>query len=195
MTVRALAPRAAGLLLTGGASRRMGTDKASLVVNGLRLAVAAGRALAAVTAPTFELGPGRSELEPVADTAPGKGPLAALAQARGRLGARLADRPAVVLACDLPGVTAELLAYLAEHPGSPSVVPVVGGRPQLLCARWSSAALACAPSLVAGGRLAMRSLLGAAPAVLCHEREWGAIADAGAFADVDEPADLDRLRP
>ncbi|HZI37181.1 MAG TPA: NTP transferase domain-containing protein, partial [Acidimicrobiia bacterium] len=52
----------AGLLLTGGASRRMGRDKALLEVGGRRLVDRAASVLAAVADPVLEVGPGWSEL-------------------------------------------------------------------------------------------------------------------------------------
>ena len=56
------AGRVAGLLLTGGASRRMGSDKALLEVEGRRMVDRAAAALAAVAAPVVEVGPGWSSL-------------------------------------------------------------------------------------------------------------------------------------
>ena len=55
----------AGVLLTGGASRRMGTDKARLVVDGETLAARSARVLAAVCEPVIEVGPGVSGLPAV----------------------------------------------------------------------------------------------------------------------------------
>ena len=60
----------AGLLLTGGSSRRMGRDKAELVVAGERLADHAARELTGACEPVLEIGPGRSELEAFADEVP-----------------------------------------------------------------------------------------------------------------------------
>ena len=49
--------RRPGLLLTGGASRRLGTDKATIVWQGETLAVRAAVVLAQVCAPVLEVGP------------------------------------------------------------------------------------------------------------------------------------------
>ena len=70
----------AGILLTGGRSRRMGVDKATLVLDGETLAVRAGRRLAAACAPTLEVGDGLSGLPSLREWPPGSGPLAALAR-------------------------------------------------------------------------------------------------------------------
>jgi molybdopterin-guanine dinucleotide biosynthesis protein A len=170
----------AGLLLTGGAGRRLGQDKAAL------FAVDLAARLAAATAPTYEIGPGRTALPTVPD--PGEGPLAALAAAA----SVLADDDAVVLACDMPFVTEALLRFLASQPGT--AIPVVDGRMQPLCARWSAANLARAPSVVAGGGRAMRALLDDATDVTwLDEAAWSHVATACHFADVDTPDDLVRL--
>ena len=66
-----------GLLLTGGASRRMGTDKALIEVDGQRLVDRAAAVLGAVADPVIEVGPGWSELPAVREDPPGSGPLAA----------------------------------------------------------------------------------------------------------------------
>ena len=55
----------AGILLTGGASRRMGTDKATIVVGGETLARRTARLLSAVCDPAVEVGPGASDLPAV----------------------------------------------------------------------------------------------------------------------------------
>lgn len=55
----------AGLLLTGGASRRMGADKALLEIGGRRLADRGASVLAAVCHPVLEVGPGVSGLPAV----------------------------------------------------------------------------------------------------------------------------------
>jgi molybdopterin-guanine dinucleotide biosynthesis protein A len=177
--------RVAGLLLTGGASRRMGTDKAALpAVSGLV------DALRAVAQPVLEVGPGRTSLPAVADDPPGQGPLAALAAGAAALGLGSVGA-ALVLACDLPLVTVDLLRWLAAQPGT--AVPVVDGRPQPLCARWDAADLARARSLYDQGERSLRTLLDQADVTWLDESAWGAVATATAFADVDTPADLARL--
>jgi molybdopterin-guanine dinucleotide biosynthesis protein A len=82
---------------------------------------------------------------------------------------------------------------LADWPGECSAVPVVAGWPQPLCARWSSADLAAATELVDAGERSMKPLLARSRLVLLDEATWPAEVVASAFADVDTPADLDRL--
>lgn len=189
-----------GLLLTGGESRRLGFDKAAAVCEPTvgrvePVSVLLGRQLRAVTPRALEVGPGRSDLPAVADDPPHAGPLAALATGWAALG-RGAERPltgALVLACDLPRMSVELLRLLAGWPGEASVVPVVLGRPQYVVARWSSAALNRAADLVAAGHRATKELSEVAPVTFLSQSEWGRVADTETFADVDTPEDARRL--
>jgi len=169
----------AGLVLTGGSSSRLGRDKGALF----------GPAVAAVVAeacaPAIEVGPGRTGLPAVAD--PGLGPLVAVAAAAAA--PPLAGLDALVVACDMTLVSADLLRWLATRPGT--CVPVVDGRIQPLCARYSAAALARAPGAAdAGARRAMRDLLAVADDVHYVEAPAWAVP---LFADVDTPDDLARV--
>jgi molybdopterin-guanine dinucleotide biosynthesis protein A len=183
-------PPVAGLLLTGGASRRLGVDKATLLLDGERLVDRLARVLAGIATTVVEVGPGYSNLEAVREEPPGSGPLAALVAGAAALSAGDDGTPAVlVLAVDLPFVDAAVLAWLASHPAPGTVVPVVGGRPQPLCARYSHDALAVAPELVAAGERSMRALLSRVDVHEATEAEWGLVANARTFADVDTSED------
>ena len=179
----------AGVLLTGGASRRMGTDKARLVVDGETLAARGARVLSAVCDPVIEVGPGVSGLPAVEEEPRGAGPLVALLAGVGALGN---PRAVVLLACDLPFVEPAVLRLLVEWPGWGTVVPVVDGRFQYACARYGSAAIAEASAAVRTGVSSLRAVAGADCEYLTEEH-WGAVVTARAFADVDSPADVERL--
>lgn len=185
-------PPAAGMLLTGGASRRMGFAKATLDVGGQPNAVRLAGALGRVAGPLVEVGPGYSGLPAVSEEPRGGGPLVALCAGAGALAALGHAGPALVVACDLPFVTAGTLGVLAAWPGGASVVPVAGGRPQPLCARWSASDLALARDLVAAGERAMRALLSAAAVEVLEESGWPGDAER-LFADADTLSDLERL--
>jgi molybdenum cofactor guanylyltransferase len=183
----------AGLLLTGGASRRMGRDKADLVVGGVRLADRGAAVLAEVCEPVLEVGPGWSPLEAVQEDPAGTGPLAAVAAGGRALGDRGHRGPVLVLAVDLPAVEVPLLRFLATFPGTGTVVPFVGGHPQPLCARYSAEALATADRLASEGQTSMRALVAALPEVQwAGPRMWGRVATEAAFVDLDVPEDLGR---
>jgi molybdopterin-guanine dinucleotide biosynthesis protein A len=171
----------------------MGTDKASMVIDGRPSALRIGALLGRVAAPVVEVGPGRSGLPAVREDPGGEGPLVALAAGRTALRAAGHVGPTVVVACDLPLVTEEVLEFLARFPGGASVVPVVGGRPQPLCARWSADDLDAASSLVAAGERACAALIAQSRALVLDDEGWTAVAEARDFADVDVPGDLARL--
>lgn len=188
---------AAGVLLTGGASRRLGTDKALLDVGGITLAERTARMLDGLRGPALEVGGGYTHLARVVEPTPGSGPLKAVACARQALLALGWPGPALVVATDLPRLHPALLAWLETHPCRRSVVPLDQGRPQPLCARYSGADLDLAVELAASGQHSMRDLLSVADAFLANaEGPDGWLRAAGerdALADVDEPADLRRL--
>jgi molybdenum cofactor guanylyltransferase len=183
----------AGILLTGGTSRRMGFDKASMLIDGVPCAARVAAVLRAVVADAVEVGPGVSGLRAVQEDPPGGGPLVGLCAGARALNEVGTVQSALVLACDLPLVTEDLLRTLADWPGNRSVVPIIDGRPQPLCARWFAEDLAAAAELVAAGRRSMRSLLERPGVDLVAEARWPGPVDRRAFSDVDTPADLQRI--
>jgi molybdopterin-guanine dinucleotide biosynthesis protein A len=184
----------AGLLLTGGASRRMGTDKALLEVDGRRLAERGASVLSAVCRPVLEVGPGVSGLDAVLEDPPGQGPLAALGAGTSELARRGYDGPVVVLAVDMPLVDAGLVRFLAGRPGPATAVPVADGEPQPLCARYGPEALAEVAGLLAAGERSLRALLAAVEVSWVERNEWEPVGGPNAFRDLDTPEDLARLR-
>ena len=101
--------------------------------------------------------------------------------------------PAIVLACDLPLVSIELVRLLADWEGDRAVVPVVDGQRQPLCSRWSESDLRAACSLAASGQRSLHGLPGAGQCQEIGPEHWGSVVDARAFADTDTPEDLQRL--
>jgi molybdopterin-guanine dinucleotide biosynthesis protein A len=157
----------------------MGRDKATIVVDGITLAARAAVALELVASPVVEIGPGVTDLPAISDE--WVGPFVALGAA---MTAVPAHTHVIVLACDMPLVTAGWLRTLRDHPSTGSVVPMWHDRPQPLCARWSPSALARVAGLVDDGERSFRSLL-AGPDVV-H-------IDGADLDDVDTEADLDRV--
>jgi molybdenum cofactor guanylyltransferase len=184
--------RLAGLLLTGGASRRLGVPKALLTCDGERLVDRSARTLSAVCAPVLEVGPGYGALPACREREPGAGPLAGFVAGAFALHADGYDGPLIVLAVDLPSVTPELLQWLAEHEGTGCVVPRVAGQLQTVCARYSPDACRVAPELYERGERSMRALLDAVAVTEVDEDEWSAVGDMAVFADVDTPDDAAR---
>jgi molybdopterin-guanine dinucleotide biosynthesis protein A len=184
---------AAGLLLTGGRSRRLGADKARLVLDGETLAARAVARLAAVCDPVLEVGPGVSGRPHVVEDTPGAGPLAALAAGAAALAERGIDGSVVVLGVDLPKVEVGLLRLLRDWPGAPTAIPESGGRLQPVCARYGPEELTAAASLVAAGVRSLHALLDVVDHDVLREDVWRAVAPADAFDDVDTPGDAQRL--
>lgn len=168
-----------------------------MVVGGRRLCDRAAEVLTAVCHPVLEVGPGHTSLPAVRENPPGSGPLAALAAGWAALGEPPPEAGVLVLALavDMPGVTSELVRFVATRPGTGTAVPLWRDRPQPLCARYGPATLALAPGLLERGERSLRALLDVAGAEVdwIGPEEWGAVAVADVFADIDEPGDLRRL--
>jgi molybdenum cofactor guanylyltransferase len=136
-----------GILLTGGASRRMGHDKAALLIEGVPLAERIASELAKRAAPVTVLG--RESIAGfgfLADSGEYQGPLVALSRF-------VATKPFVfVAACDLPAFDAGVVDVLGERIGEyDAAIPEVEGRLQPLCALYRAEALRAIPELVAAG--------------------------------------------
>ncbi|HWW74850.1 MAG TPA: molybdenum cofactor guanylyltransferase [Pyrinomonadaceae bacterium] len=152
-----------GFILVGGASSRMGADKALLRLGGRTFVGLAAEALGAVAGVVRVVGsrPGAAGhgLAVVPDVYEHLGALGGLHAALSACGARWS----AVLSCDLPFVTAGLLARLASFRGEgfDAVAPFQeDGRPQPLCALYAAAACrAVAEELIREGELRPRALL------------------------------------
>jgi molybdopterin-guanine dinucleotide biosynthesis protein A len=183
----------AGILLTGGRSRRLGVDKARLVVDGETLARRAATRLASVCEPVLEVGDGVSGLRAIRESPAGAGPLAALAVASVALRAQGHRGTALLLAVDLPRVDEPFLRWLRDRPGEPTVVPRVEGRLQPVCARYGADALLAAESLVTAGIRALHDLFDVVEHDVVDEDAWGSVATTETFLDLDTPDDARRL--
>jgi molybdopterin-guanine dinucleotide biosynthesis protein A len=182
----------AGLLLTGGASRRYGSPKAELALHGERLADRGARVLRAVCDDVIEVGPGYSSLPAVREAPAGSGPLAALAAGIDAIRTHSAPASILVLAVDLPFVDVALLEYLRDYESPNAVVPRVGGIAQPLSARYGNDVAEVARALLADGARSMRALLDVLPVTWLDENDWGVVAAGTAFVDVDTPDDAVR---
>ncbi len=181
----------AGAVLTGGASRRMGRDKALLPYRGTPLAARVAHALVLAGAdPVVAVGGDldglrAAGLTAVDDPRQGEGPLAGIAAALRWVGD--ADI-VVVLACDLPAASPiavrAVADALAADPGALVAVPVAAGRIQPLHGAWRRGALPAVEAALAAGDGAVRFVLEALGA------RTVAGLDASWFANANHPADL-----
>jgi len=183
----------AGLLLAGGSSRRMGRDKSQVVLDGVTLAVRTASLLLSVVEIAVEVGPGTSGLVATLEDTPGEGPLAGIIAGGRALRDTGHQGGAIVVACDMPFLSVALLRYLVEWDATGSVVPVVRGVPQPLCARWSAQDLDGAATYFDRGERSLRHLVTQPDVVLLDESHWRVVASEKVFSDVDTPDDLERL--
>ncbi|MBW3619703.1 MAG: NTP transferase domain-containing protein [Actinobacteria bacterium] len=173
--------RLTGLVLAGGRSRRMGRDKATLVLDGERLVDRAVRRLGECCVEVLVASGDGRRLEvtvpQVADPIPDGGPLAGLAA-----GLAAATTPAVaVVAVDAPYADAAVLRRCAERLGTaPACLPSVDGILQPLHAVWSTSVAAEVRSALERGARSPRDLAVALGAVVLDERSWQDVASAGA---------------
>lgn len=170
----------------------MGRDKSLLMVDGVTLARRTGDLVRRVAATAIEVGPGHTGLVATREDPAGEGPLAAVAAGRALLRDRGSLGAALVIACDLPFLDEALLRFLITYDAPGTVLPVVEGRAQPLCARWAADDLDAASGLLARGVRSLRHLERGPDTTLVDESGWGRVTNARAFCDVDSPEDLDR---
>lgn len=185
-----------GFILAGGASSRMGRDKARLLLGGQTLIERVAASLASITERVSVVSSRHDAfgcgLPVIADVHEGRGALgglhAALAHSR-------ADWVAIV-SCDTPFVTAELFRALASRldESSDAVAPVQpDARPQPLCALYRRrVCLQVTERLLCEGELRPRVLLQRVRTRWVPFEELAALEGAGLFfTNVNTPEDYE----
>jgi molybdopterin-guanine dinucleotide biosynthesis protein A len=186
----------AGLVLCGGASRRMGTEKALMLVDGQPLVSRVAQRIGAACSPVL-LAPGwpgrlgTLAFVEIGDAAPGAGPL-------GGIVAGLASAPhhlIAVVAVDMPFASAALLTLLASlSDGVDAVVPVTDMGHQPLHAVYARSALPSLRAALQDGRLGVRSAVAGLRVREVHLAEWRAADPSGRFAiNINRTEDLGSL--
>ncbi len=177
-----------GVILAGGASRRMGHDKAQVEVAGrpmVEWVVSAMREVCedVVLAGSRETPAGLTCL-PDPGT-PHRGPLAGLVAALHEFPGRHLG----VVAVDQPWIRVETMRRLGNAAGGLAVVPVDGGVRQTTCAVYPPGLVATAEAELAGGG-SMQSLLDVASfAPVVDWASWGE--DGRSWFSVDTPEAID----
>ena len=184
--------RVAGAVLMGGASRRMGRDKALVEVDGVPMATRVAAVLeAAGCQPVVAVGGdaavhSRLGLPAVPDRWAGEGPLGAIVTVLGALDGFDADA-VVVAACDLPwldrATVDALVTRFVAAAGSVDAVVAHSDRLEPLCAVWARHAHQPLERLVLEGERAVHRALAALRVVTVQ-------VDASVVANVNSPADL-----
>ncbi|MFM9281894.1 molybdenum cofactor guanylyltransferase [Paenibacillus jiagnxiensis] len=200
-----------GIVLAGGKSSRMGTDKSRLELEGMtvlekiagELQQAAGRVVAA----GCKNGGVPAGLETVPDHYPGQGPLAGL-----HAGLQASETEwNIVCACDMPLVNAETLLALraevakrwikerqltARDEACDAVIPVIGGRRQPLLAAYHRRVLPGLEERLQTGRLRMQDWLDTINAAYVEGKALAAPGPLSAdkvFFNMNEPDDYRRV--
>ena len=140
-------PNIEAVVLTGGASIRMGQNKAELLIDGIPMAQRIVQELADIQLPITVLG--RNPIEGAQfqmDLDHYGGPLAALA------GFTPKKDLVFVTSCDLPLFDARVVHFLYSRMfKADGVVPIINGRHQPLCALYQASSLAIARGIFALG--------------------------------------------
>jgi molybdenum cofactor guanylyltransferase len=152
--------RLLGAVLCGGASRRMGVDKATLQIDGVAMARRVADVLvAAGCSPVVAIGGNQTQmldlgLEFVADDSPGEGPLG------GILTALSVAAPALVVACDLPYLRPDTLSAVVRSLGEHDAAVAFTDRAEPLCALWSDSAAGYLRAQFQAGERALHRAIG-----------------------------------
>jgi len=180
-----------GLVLAGGNSRRMGRDKAALLADGETQLQRAVRLLDGhlgrvfVSTAAHQAGdPLRQNFAQIVDRYTDIGPVAGIMSA-------LEEYPQnawLVMACDLPNVDDQTIAYLLQHVSTEHAVTafrsVNDGLPEPLCAIYRPAAYELIMNFVADGIHCPRKMLINSPTCLLTQPRPGAL------HNVNTPGDL-----
>jgi molybdopterin-guanine dinucleotide biosynthesis protein A len=176
---------AAGFLLAGGKSSRMGTDKALLQLGGRSLVERGLETLRAMCAAILSNNPELQRFgRVIPDAVPGCGPL-------GGIVAALESSEFewnLILAVDvpfLPVAALKMLLFAAATSQSVAVIPEVDGQPQPLCALYARAAAPVLRQELEAGHWKVTAAIRAAGEVTFapfHQAEW--------FRNLNTPEDF-----
>lgn len=179
------------IILAGGDSRRMGRDKASLVIDEKTLlqtvAATMQQLFPKVIVSVRRSGDGIG-LPQVCDGRSDGGPLAGLAAGLGHI----ATPWAFAVACDMPFIVPEVVELLAGYRlRHQAVVPVAHGHPQTLAAFYAAGCLAPLRASLAAQQKGLRGLLKQLDVRYVDEAEMRKVdPQLRSFFDLDTPQDV-----
>lgn len=182
-----------GFVLAGGQSRRMGKDKALLKIGGRTMLERACTVMKAVVTECSIVGdPAMHHVagfSTIPDERAGLGPLGGIATA---LGHSHSDWN-LVLACDMPYVTAEWLEYLksrAFQSAADAILPMSEKGPEPLCAAYGITALEGIRRAIEEGRLKVTTALEGLAVEWVERNDWECFDARGSlFKNMNTPAD------
>ena len=182
------------IIMAGGDSRRMGEDKANLLLGERTLMQSVVATLQPMFAEVFvSVRQARPEIDlpQVCDDPAYRGPLAGLAAALERV-----STPWIfAVACDMPFITPNVIEYLALlRADFQAVVPLVGGHPQPLAAFYAKSCLDEVRACLHGkGKHSFRALLDTMRVCYVSEAQMQAVdPQLRSFFDLDTPQDVVR---
>ena len=180
------------IIMAGGDSRRMGTDKASLLLDGqtlLQSVIATMQQLFPQVVVSVRQPRAGIDLPQVCDELPNGGPLAGLVASLGKI-----TTPwAFMVACDMPFVVPEVVELLAGYRlQHQAVVPVVHGHPQPLAAFYAASCLAPLRASLAAQQRGLRDVIKQLDVRYVDEAEMlEADPHLRSFFDLDTPQDVE----
>ena len=186
-----------GIVLAGGAGRRMGAPKPLLHLGGMTLIEHVVAAIEPLVAGVIVVTNDSESmaflgLPTVPDAEPGRGPLMGLYS-----GLLACPTPyALAVACDAPFMQPALLeALVARRKDDAMTLPQTGDGPQPMPGVYPTALAPSIAALLEAGRAAMRDLVAAGPVELLSAEDVKALDPEGrSFKDLDTPEDLAAAR-
>jgi molybdopterin-guanine dinucleotide biosynthesis protein A len=193
-----------GFVLAGGESSRMGRDKALLELGGVALILRAVELVEAVAGGCAIVGGAErfaslhrangAGLRVVADDFPGAGPLGGIATALRASGAEWN----LIVACDLPYLTREWLAHLAERAlrsDGDAVLPMNDRGAEPLCAMYRKRGEGAIREALGRGTRKVTDGLAQVRAGFIAPAEWkGFDSDGLLFKNMNSPADYEEAK-
>ena len=182
------------IVMAGGESRRMGQDKANLLLGGHTLLHSVADTMRQVFPQVIisvrQLRPASEYLQ-ICDDPAHSGPLAGLLA-----GLANADTPWIfAVACDMPFITPQIIEGLSRYrEGVEAVVPLVQGYPQPLAAYYAKSCLEMVREILNGdGKHSLRAVLDRLAVRYVEESEMPEAALVGrSFLDLDTPQDVEQ---
>ena len=188
----------AGFILVGGASSRMGVNKALLEISGASLLHRTARLLQPLVTDVTVIGPpefySQMGLRILPDDRPGLGPLGGIATAL-----RVSSSPwNLIVGCDLPYLTGEWLHFLLRRAlasSADALLPETARGPEPLCAIYNRRCLASILAAIERNNLKITQGLSACVVESIPQAEWKAFDSGGRlFKNMNVPADYEEAR-
>lgn len=184
----------AAVILAGGQSRRMGRDKAMILLDGIPFL----QRIVNELSPMFEtllISSDRTEeyrflnIPVVPDLLPDSGPLGGIHSAF-----HAVDHPSLfIVSCDMPLITRQLVKIILSSCGSSDICyPELGGQAYPLCGVYRREVLPLIETQLASGERAVHSLLQRPELVVLPLQIPEDVLQGNILANVNSPADLDR---